>query len=207
MERRHILRLRDAEPVKLYIQQCQQQSSPLLPTMSSRVSTLGDAPSECPTSQHVPAASVPLPAMPAASVPLPAMPAASVPLPAMPAASVPLPAMPAASVRPGVPDPGSWFLLAVARELSGTLPASRAHPAGRSPRTPANHPKPPKPKKAEQTTQKNDLSRFPSIHLSPNDIPKPFRSYIPGTYTPLSFTYIPSGVLRLLYISPLTGSR
>ena len=69
------------------------------------------------------------------------------------------------------------------------------------------HPKPPKPKKAEQTTQKNDLSRFPSIHLSPNDIPKPFRSYIPGTYTPLSFTYIPSGVLRLLYISPLTGSR
>ena len=151
MERRHILRLRDAEPVKNYIFSAMPTATSPLPTMSPRASTPSDASGERPTPSN------------------------------------------ASGERPA----GSALIRG----------GFRAHPAGRSPRTPANHPKPPKPKKAEQTTQKNDLSRFPSIHLSPNDIPKPFRSYIPGTYTPLSFTYIPSGVLRLLYISPLTGSR
>ena len=161
MERRHILRLRDAEPVKNYIFSAMPTATSPLPTMSPRASTPSDASGERPTPSN------------------------------------------ASGERP-TPSNASGERPAGSALIRGGF---RAHPAGRSPRTPANHPKPPKPKKAEQTTQKNDLSRFPSIHLSPNDIPKPFRSYIPGTYTPLSFTYIPSGVLRLLYISPLTGSR
>ena len=143
MERRHILRLRDAEPVKNYIFSAMPTATSPLPTMSPRASTPSDASGERPTPSN------------------------------------------ASGERP-TPSNASGERPAGSALIRGGF---RAHPAGHSPRTPANHPKPPKPqKKAEQTTQKMICPAF-LLFIFPQKISQsPFAPTSPA-HTPHSHSH------------------